>query len=74
MRHNFSALNWLGLKWSDWRPLDANSFAEVPKEPGLYRIRHRQQERQHLEYIGESGDTRRRIQSLARGVYAEKMP
>ena len=71
---DFYTLDWLDLGWSKWTPLDADSFSEVPKEAGLYGIRHRQDERTHLEYIGESGDTRRRIQSLARGVYAEEMP
>jgi hypothetical protein len=70
----FYALDWLGLDWSEWKPLDADSLSEVPKEAGLYRIRHKYEERDHLEYLGESGDTRRRIQSLARGVYAEEMP
>jgi predicted GIY-YIG superfamily endonuclease len=73
-KNDFYALDWLDLNWSEWKPLDADSFSEVPKEAGLYRIRHRTEERDHLEYIGESGDTRRRIQSLARGVYAEEMP
>lgn len=66
--------DWGDLVWSNWRSLDAGTFSEVPKEPGLYRIRHRNEERNFLEYIGESGDTRRRIQSLARGVFAEEMP
>jgi len=67
-------VDWLDIDWSDWGPLRADSFSKIPKEPGLYRIRHRTENRDHLEYIGESGDTRRRIQSLARGVYAEEMP
>ncbi len=71
---DFYALDWLGFDWSEWKSLDADSFSEVPKEPGLYRICHRKEERDPLEYIGESGDTRRRIQSLAREVYAEEMP
>jgi len=70
----FYALNWLALDWSEWKPLNADSLSEVPKEAGLYRIRHRSEKRDHLEYIGESGDTRRRIQSLARDVYAEDIP
>lgn len=68
------ALDWLNLNWSDWKPLNTGSSSEIPKEPGLYRIRHRTEDRNHLEYIGESGDTRRRIQSLSRGAYAEEMP
>jgi len=71
---DFYALGWFDLDWSEWTPLDTNSLSDVPKEAGLYRIRHRQDERTRLEYIGESGDTRRRIQSLARGTYAEEMP
>ena len=71
---DFYGLDWLGLDWSEWKPLDADSSSEVPKEAGLYRIRHEYEERDHLEYLGESGDTRRRIQSLARGVYADEMP
>ena len=71
---SFYSLDWLELGWSEWKPLDGGSFSEVPKEPGLYRIRHRSKDHEHLEYIGESGDTRRRIQSLTRGVYAEEMP
>ncbi|RLM88213.1 hypothetical protein [Haloarcula sp. Atlit-7R] len=71
---DFYVLHWLDLDWSEWKPLDADSFSEVPKEAGLYRIRHQQGECINLEYIGESGDTRRRIQSLARGVYADEMP
>ncbi len=71
---NLYALDWLDLGWSEWKSLDANSFLEVPKEPGLYHIRHRSEARDYLEYIGESGDTRRRIQSLARGAYADETP
>ncbi|TKR25883.1 GIY-YIG nuclease family protein [Natronomonas salsuginis] len=62
------------IEWSEWNSLEIDSFSEVPKEPGLYRVRHRTENRDHLEYIGESGDTRRRIQSLARGAYADEMP
>lgn len=71
---DFYNLDWLNLDWSEWKPLNTDSCSEVPKEPGLYRIRHKSEEHNYLEYIGESGDTRRRIQSLARGVYAEEMP
>lgn len=71
---DFYATGWFDLGWSEWTPLNADSFSEVPKEAGLYRIRHETENRDHLEYIGESGDTRRGIQSLSRGVYAEEMP
>ena len=73
-RNKLYALDWLNLDWAEWKPLDTDSFSEVPKEAGLYRVRQQSESRDHLEYIGESGDTRRRIQSLARGVYAEEMP
>ncbi len=72
--NDFYALDWQGFNWSEWKVLDADSFAEVVKKAGVYRIRHRSEDRDLLEYIGESGDIRRRIQSLARGVYAEEMP
>lgn len=68
------ARDWFGLDWSEWKPLDVDSFAEIPKAPDLYRVRHRRESRPFLEYIGESGDTRRRVQSLARGIYADEMP
>jgi hypothetical protein len=38
---DFYALDWLNLDWSEWKPLDADTFSDVPKEPGLYRIHHR---------------------------------
>ena len=65
---------WGDIEWSDWIPLDTGSFATIPREPGLYRIRHQNADRPFLEYIGESGNTRRRIQSLTRGVYTDEMP
>ncbi|MDL5363883.1 GIY-YIG nuclease family protein [Halalkalicoccus sp. NIPERK01] len=74
IEYEFYSSDWGGVAWSDWLPLNSNSFGTVPREPGLYRIRHQDADRLYLEYIGESGDIRRRIQSLARGVYAEEMP
>jgi len=71
---DFYARDWFGLEWSAWKPLDEDSFSEIPKEPGLYRIQHQRTERPGLEYLGESGNTRRRVRSLARGTYAEEMP
>lgn len=71
---DFSALDWFGLEWSEWKPLHAESFSEIPKAPGLYRVRQQRESRSFLEYLGESGDTRRRVQSLARGAYAKEMP
>jgi len=68
------SLDWMGFDWSAWKPLSVDSFSDIPKKPGLYRVRHEEKENGCLEYIGESGDVRRRIQSLARGVYAEEMP
>lgn len=70
----FEATDWLELDWSEWKPLHADSFSKIPKEPGLYRVRHHRESRSFLEYIGESNDTRRRVQSLARGSYADEMP
>jgi hypothetical protein len=74
MSENVYTRDWLELDWSEWKSLEAGSFSEVPKKPGIYRVQHQATGRPFLEYIGESGDTRRRIQSLARGTYAEEMP
>jgi len=71
---DFYAPDWLELNWSEWKPLDADPFSEVPKEAGPYRVRHQSESRDHLEYIGESGDTRRRIQSLTRGSTQRRCP
>lgn len=63
-----------GVAWSNWLPLNTSSFGTIPREPGLYRIRHQNADRPYLEYIGESGTTRRRIQYLVRGVSTVEMP
>ncbi|GAB3676804.1 GIY-YIG nuclease family protein [Halopiger thermotolerans] len=67
--------DWLGLEWSPWLSLDRENgdLGTISTDPGLYRVRH--QDRDGLEYIGETGrSTRGRVGSLARGVYAEEMP
>ena len=66
--------DWNGLSWSEWYPLVNALELDVPASPGLYRLRHCSEGRNGLEYIGESGDIRRRINSLRRGTFAGEMP
>jgi len=49
--------NWCSLPWSPWVPFSATKeeFRQIPKEPGLYRIR--PAGRDFLMYIGETGRT-----------------
>ncbi|ACL17767.1 hypothetical protein [Methanosphaerula palustris] len=51
--HHFS-LVWASLSWSEWVPFTAekHEFREIPKEPGLYRIRPVGSD--FLMYIGET--------------------
>lgn len=51
--HYFS-LVWSSLSWSEWVPFTAekHEFREIPREPGLYRIR--PAGRDFLMYIGET--------------------
>lgn len=60
------------LTWSPWRPLStASTDATIPRSPGLYRIR--RIGRADFDYIGETGNLRRRFGHL-RGVYRDDMP
>lgn len=54
--HYFS-LVWSSLSWSEWVPFTAekHEFREIPREPGLYRIR--PAGRDALMYIGETRRT-----------------
>lgn len=54
--HYFS-LVWSSLSWSEWVPFTAEKpeFREIPREPGLYRIR--PVGRDFLMYIGEARRT-----------------
>jgi len=49
------SLNWMGLDWSRWFDLQDRKTLrkELPRRPGLYRVRH--SELPGLMYVGESG-------------------
>jgi hypothetical protein len=49
--------NWCSLSWSPWVPFSADkrTFYEIPREPGLYRIRPAGKD--CLMYIGETNRT-----------------
>ncbi len=51
--------HWLGLPWSDFRPLSEGGF---PAEAGVYRI----MEKGRIVYLGESGDLAARLRSHRR--------
>lgn len=52
---DYLAYNWGGLPWSEWVPFNADrrTFYEIPKEPGLYRIKPVGQD--VLMYVGSTG-------------------
>jgi len=61
------------LQWSGWRPLDgASRDRELPRTPGLYRIR--RSGRDDLDYIGQTGVGLRQRLGMLRGVYGGEMP
>ena len=66
--------DWAGLSWSHWIPLGYNR--DIPKKPGIYRIRHTSEERHWLERIGitdqEDGLRGRILYQLASHVYKDK--
>lgn len=52
---DYFSYEWENLNWSSWVPFSASreDFLQIPKEPGLYRIR--PAGRNFLMYIGETG-------------------
>lgn len=67
--------NWLSLNWSEWTKLHSenNDLSDFPKTSGLYRVRH--EEREGLEYIGQTGrKLRERVRSLANNMHKEEQP
>lgn len=61
------------LRWSAWRPLATVSRdPEISSLPGLYRIR--RNDRDDLDYIGQTSLPLRRRLAMLRGVYKDEMP
>jgi len=57
--------NWCSLPWSPWVPFSATKeeFRQIPREPGVYRIR--PAGKNFLMYVGETGRTlHRRLNDL----------
>ena len=60
-------------QWTEWRPLlRASRDLEIPRSPGLYRIR--RVGRRDLDYVGETGRSLRERLGMLRGIYSEEMP
>lgn len=49
--------DWMGLCWSQWRPLEAGPVANAPDTPGVYRIA----DGDEVIYLGESKTVRNRL-------------
>jgi len=61
------------IEWSSWSPLPGASVnREIPRSPGLYRIR--RVGHLDLDYIGQTGRGLRQRLAGLRGVYDEQMP
>lgn len=74
-KEDFDSDEWLGLNWSEWRILNAETseLGNIPTTPGIYRVRY--PNLSGLEYIGETGNSlRQRIRHLAQGTRADEMP
>lgn len=69
-------LNWCGLPWTPWAPLDRGAIRRTaPALSGVYRIRREGGESRCLVYIGQTGRTlRERLLSLAGAVNAGECP
>lgn len=71
----FFSPTWCNLSWTDWIPFSAkfSEFQIIPNEPGLYRIRPKNE--QFLMYIGQTGRSlRERLNDLRRNTAKEVMP
>lgn len=61
----YSWTKWIAL--NEWKDSDV-----IPKQSGLYRIRRK--DKQHLDYLGQTGMTLRERLSMLNGVYKAEMP
>lgn len=74
---NYVSRVWMGLRWSAWMPLMAAhplALAQLPSEPGLYRVR-RADSRDRLGWIGwaERG-VREVVERLSRQIHLPVQP
>ena len=61
------------LRWSGWRSFRcASRDPEIPRAPGLYRIRQVGQD--NPDYIGQTGGSLRRRLGMLSGIYDDVMP
>lgn len=73
----FIADDWLGLRWSAWMPLMAAhplALAQLPSEPGLYRIRQSELSRRLLWIGWEPRGVREVVERLSRQVHMPVEP
>jgi hypothetical protein len=63
---------WDGHRWTEWVPFEDGDFTKILNEPGLYRVKSIRGNR--LFYIGQTSSLRTRLQCLAKGTLADKMP
>jgi len=62
----------LGMLWTPWCPLSgASRNQDIPRAPGLYRIR--RVDIPGLDYVGQTGVLRQRMGNL-NNVYGDVMP
>jgi hypothetical protein len=77
MVHDHITTTWMGLRWSAWMPLMAAhplALAQLPSQPGLYRIR-RTDQPERLEWIAwEARGVREVVERLSRQVHMPVLP
>ena len=74
---SYLARTWMGLQWSAWMPLMAAhplALAQLPSEPGLYRVR-RANSLRRLEQIGWARrGVREMVERLSRQIHLPVEP
>lgn len=71
------AADWLGLRWSTWMPLMAAhplALAQLPSEPGIYRIRRADLPHRLLWLGWEERGVRETVERLCRQVHLPVEP
>jgi len=65
-------VGWMGLAWSERKPLDMENVRSVPPEAGLYFLT--DVESQEITYIGQSNNCQNRLLDHSRKSWDEKGP